>query len=149
MMSKNLTENNLNSSHCLCSNKTGTLASRTPVIWSFVALWKSNCWDEPLDRQLSEALRLRRVHFHACMSCSCRLLSACSVTLARASTLMRRLFRQQQAVCNAAFWCANDAWKEEAQISFSVSWVYDKLLHSFEGRGGLVYRCGSFRQVDS
>ena len=32
------------------------------------------------------------------MSCSCRLITARSVTLARASTRMRRLFRQQQAV---------------------------------------------------
>ena len=34
----------------------------------------------------------------ACMSCSCRLITARSVTLARASTRMRRLFRQQQAM---------------------------------------------------
>ena len=34
----------------------------------------------------------------ACMSCSCRLITARSVTLARAPTRMRRLFRQQQAV---------------------------------------------------
>ena len=41
----------------------------------------------------------------ACMSCSCRLITSRSVTLARASTRMRRLLMQQQAVrCNLARW---------------------------------------------
>ena len=42
----------------------------------------------------------------ACMSCSCRLITARSVTLARASTRMRRLFRQQQAVRMALQSCS-------------------------------------------
>ena len=65
----------------------------------------------------------------ACMSCSCWLMTACSVTLAGASTLMRRLLRQPQAVCNALRSCAlmmpirSPDWCKEAQVASSVSWV--------------------------
>ena len=61
----------------------------------------SKCSKEVLDRQLVSAVLRSSVRYCctlACMSCSCRLITSRSVTLARASTRMRRLLMQQQAV---------------------------------------------------
>ena len=55
----------------------------------------SKCSAEVLDGQLVSAVLRSSIGWDctlACMSCSCRLITARSVTLARASTRMRRLF---------------------------------------------------------
>ena len=67
----------------------------------------------------------------AYISCSHWLITARSVTLAKASTLMRGLFRQQEAVSNALRSCPSimpvrsSLWCNEAQVASNVSWVYD------------------------
>ena len=61
----------------------------------------SKCSKEVLDRQLVSAVLRSSVRCCctlACMSCSCRLITSRSVTLARASSRMRKLLKQQQAV---------------------------------------------------
>ena len=65
----------------------------------------------------------------ACMSCSCRLVTSRSVTLARVSTRMRRLFGQQQAVRMALLqpWCLCT----EPLLNIHLSWqLWLKELHA-------------------
>ena len=95
----------------------------------------SKCSAEVLDRQLVSAVLRSSVGqccTLACMSCSCRLITSRSVTLARASTRMRRLFRQQQAVCMAlqscslitparSSACCNEAWVSSSVLRVCVS----------------------------
>ena len=85
----------------------------------------------------------------ACMSCSCRLITSRSVTLARASTRMRRLLMQQQAVrmslqsCSLitparSSVCCNTAW-----VSFKVLRVFVSLCTCPAVRGDPVPHCES------
>ena len=96
----------------------------------------SKCSAEVLDGQLVSAVLRSSVWWDrtlACISCSCRLITTRSVTLAPASTRMRRLLRQQQAVRMALQSCSlitptrSSACCNDAQVASSVRWVCDSL----------------------
>ena len=93
----------------------------------------SKCSKEVLDRQLVSAVLRSSVRYCctlACMSCSCRLITSRSVTLARASSRMRRLLKQQQAVRMSLQSCSLIT-PARSSVCCNTAWVSSKVLRVF------------------